>query len=73
MWHIIDIVWPTCNDHFSEGAKEQVILDESLELSIPVRCDVHIVDGHVKRYLWSFEDCIVREHLQPASLCQVNT
>ena len=44
---IIDIIWPTCNDHFSEGVKEQLIFDESLKLSFPVRCDVHMVDGDV--------------------------
>ena len=47
MWDIIDIIWPTCNDYFSKKAKVFVILDESLELSFPVRCDMHVVDGDV--------------------------
>ena len=47
MWDITDIIWPTCDDCISKGAKEWVIVDESLELSFPVRCDVHMVDGDV--------------------------
>ena len=47
MWDTIDIVWPTCNDCLSKGAKGRVISDESLEFSFTVRCDVHMVDTDV--------------------------
>ena len=61
MWDIVDIVWPTFNDCLNKGMEEQVILDQSLELSFPVRCDMHMVDGDVLRYLLSLEGCIARE------------
>ena len=61
MWDIFDIIRPTCNDHLSKGLEEWVILDESLEVSFSIGCDVHMVDGDVQRYLWSFEGCIVRD------------
>ena len=43
----IDIIWPTCSDHLSKVVEEWIILDESLELSFYVGCDVHMVDGDV--------------------------
>ena len=63
MWDIIYIIWPTCNDHFSERVKEWVILDEGLKLSFSFRRDVYMVDGDVYRCLWSFERCLVRERI----------
>ena len=74
MWDIVDIIWPVCNDHFSKGGKEWVILDESLELSFPVRCDVYMVDGDVLEVSLELLGALSeREHLQPTSLCQVDT